>query len=134
MCLRAFPDFDVVGQAADGISALQICQETLPDVVLMDIYMPDMDGVMATRLIRAQFPEVKVVAITSSSSRADVQSMLNAGAIGYIFKDVDIDQLADVIRLAASGRPLATGWLMQSPIDPSTSETGSTSGDAAAET
>ena len=102
--LKVFDDLDLVGEAASGEAAVQLCAQVLPDVVLMDLMMPGMDGVTATRLIRKQFPKVQVIALTSFKEQELVQNALQAGAIGYLLKDVSADDLARSIRAAHSGR------------------------------
>ncbi|MDI6694409.1 MAG: response regulator transcription factor [Anaerolineales bacterium] len=102
--LKVFDDLELVGEAESGEAAIQLCGQFLPDVILMDLMMPDMDGTTATRLIRQQFPQVQVVALTSFKEQDVVQSALQAGAIGYLLKDVSADELARAIRAAHSGR------------------------------
>jgi NarL family two-component system response regulator LiaR len=102
--LKVFDDLELAGEAANGEDAIQLCAQVLPDVVLMDMVMPDMDGVTATRVIRQQFPEVQVIALTSFKEKGLVQDALQAGAIGYLLKDVSADTLAQAIRAAHAGR------------------------------
>ena len=102
--LKVFDDLQLAGEAESGAAAIQLCPEVVPDVVLMDMVMPDMDGAAATRLIRQQFPHVQVIALTSFKEGDLVKHALEAGAIGYLLKDVSADELADAIRAAHSGR------------------------------
>jgi NarL family two-component system response regulator LiaR len=102
--LKVFDDFELAGEAPDGQAAVQLCAKLRPDVVLMDMVMPDMDGATATRLIRQQFPSVQVLALTSFKEENLVQGALQAGAIGYLLKDVTADELARAIRAAHAGR------------------------------
>jgi NarL family two-component system response regulator LiaR len=102
--LMVFDDLELAGEAASGEDALQLCAQVLPDVVLMDMVMPDMDGVTATRAIRQQFPKVQVIALTSFKEEGLVQNALQAGAVGYLLKDVSADELAGAIRAAHAGR------------------------------
>jgi two-component system, NarL family, response regulator LiaR len=102
--LKVFDDLEMAGEAASGQEAIQLCAELQPDVVLMDMVMPDMDGAAATRLIRKQSPQIQVLALTSFKEEILVQSALQAGAIGYILKDVSADELAQAIRAAQAGR------------------------------
>jgi NarL family two-component system response regulator LiaR len=103
--LRAFDDLLMVGEAEHGAEALQRCEALRPDVVLMDLIMPTMDGATATRLIREQFPDTQVIALTSFQEEGLVQRALQAGAIGYLLKNVSADELAAAIRAAHAGRP-----------------------------
>lgn len=102
--LQVYDDLELVGEAADGEAAIQLCARILPDVILMDIVMPDIDGVTATRVIRQRFPTVQVIVLTSFKEEGLVQSALQAGAIGYLLKDVTADELAQAIRAAHAGR------------------------------
>jgi len=102
--LQVYDDLELAGEAADGEAAIQLCARILPDVILMDIVMPDIDGVTATRVIRQRFPTVQVIALTSFKDEGLVQSALQAGAIGYLLKDVTADELAQAIRAAHAGR------------------------------
>ena len=102
--LSAFDDLELAGEAESGAAAIRLCGEILPDVILMDMVMPDMDGAAATRLIRQQFPQVQVIALTSFKEGDLVKNALEAGAIGYLLKDVSADELVDAIRAAHAGR------------------------------
>jgi NarL family two-component system response regulator LiaR len=102
--LKAFDDLQLAGEAENGEVALRLCTEVLPDVILMDMVMPDMDGAAATRLIRQQFPQVQVIALTSFKEGDLVKNILEAGAIGYLLKDVSAEELAQAIRAAHAGR------------------------------
>jgi NarL family two-component system response regulator LiaR len=102
--LKIFDDLELAGEAADGHEALARCAQVNPDVVLMDLVMPEMDGATATRTIRQQFPNVQVLALTSFKDVQLVQNVLQAGAIGYLLKDVSADELAEAIRAAHAGR------------------------------
>ncbi len=96
-------DLALVGEANNGKEALVKVGETNPDVVLMDLYMPEMDGVEATACIKKEYPNVKVIVLTSFSDQAHVLPALRAGASGYILKDVEPDQLVEAIRSAYKG-------------------------------
>ena len=96
-------DLELVGEANDGKEALVKVGETNPDVILMDLYMPEMDGVEATAYIKKEYPNVKVIVLTSFSDQAHVLPALRAGASGYILKDVEPDQLVEAIRSAYKG-------------------------------
>ena len=102
--LKVFDDLQLAGEAESGAAAIQLCGEILPDVVLMDMVMPDMDGATATRTIRKQFPQVQVIVLTSFKEGELIKNALEAGAIGYLLKDVSADDLVRAIRAAHSGR------------------------------
>lgn len=102
--LSNFPDIAVVAEAADGAQAVEICREHEPDVILMDIAMPNLDGPTTTARIRAAFPHVQVIALTSFVNETQVARAIGAGAISYLLKDVDAAQLAEAIRAAYRGR------------------------------
>ena len=120
--LKAFDDLELVGEAGSGMAAIQLCSEILPDVVLMDMVMPEMDGVATTRAIRQQFPQIQVIALTSFMEGDLVKNALEAGAIAYLLKDVSAEELARAIRAAHSGRatlsPDAAQALVQSSNQP----------------
>lgn len=97
-------DLELVGEAANGEEAIEQCAALRPDVVLMDMKMPVMDGPTAIGHMKAQFPEVSIVALTSFDDEAFAQRALEAGAIGYLFKDVEEDELMSAIRFAGEGR------------------------------
>lgn len=103
--LMAFEDLELVGEAASGEEAVSLCQRTSPDVVLMDLVMPGMDGAQATEEIRESNPDIQVIALTSFKEEDLVQRAMQAGAIGYLLKNVSADELADAIRSAKAGRP-----------------------------
>ena len=94
----------LAGEAENGVAAVKLCGEILPDVVLMDMVMPEMDGATATRAICENYPQVQVIALTSYKEGNLVKNALEAGAIGYLLKDVSADELARAIRAAHSGR------------------------------
>lgn len=103
--LLAFDDLELVGEASSGEEAIAKCNMLQPDVVLMDLVMPGMDGAAATSAIRRHHPQVQVIALTSFKEEELVQGALKAGAIGYLLKDVTADDLANAIRAAHKGRP-----------------------------
>jgi two-component system, NarL family, response regulator LiaR len=114
--LQVFDDLELVGEAADGDAAIQLCARILPDVILMDMVMPDIDGVSATRAIHQRFPSVKVIALTSFKERELVQNALQAGAIGYLLKDISAEELAQAIRAAHAGRSTLSSEVTQELI------------------
>ena len=112
--LAACEDIEVVGSAADGREALELVGQLQPDVVLMDLSMPGMGGVEATRRLLEAHPGVQVVVLTSFSDQEQVLDAVDAGAVGYLLKDADPDDLVDGVRAAAAG---------QSPLDPKVART-----------
>lgn len=107
--LAQVDDIELIGEAGDGRQALERIAVlepagTLPDVVLMDLLMPGMDGITATRRIRSRWPAIEVVALTSFAEEAKVRGALEAGAAGYLLKDADADQVAQAIRGAVAGQ------------------------------
>ena len=103
--LEEFDDLDLIGEAGDGEMALHACRESCPDVVLMDMLMPRMDGVTAIARIRQICPDTQFIALTSFSDETNVQNALKAGAISYLMKNVSGDELANTIRRAHVGQP-----------------------------
>lgn len=102
--LHVDPELVIVGEATNGSEALALARELRPDVVLMDVLMPGMDGIAATRAIRHELPETEVLALTSVVEDASVIEIMRAGAIGYLLKNVDSEELCKAIHAAAVGR------------------------------
>lgn len=127
MFLALDPELDVVGEAADGAEAVRLAQELKPDVVLMDLLMPIMDGIAATTAIRRAVPDTEVLALTSVLEDASVTGAVRAGAIGYLLKDTQADELRRAIRAAAAGQvqlsPQAAARLMREVRAPDSPET-----------
>jgi NarL family two-component system response regulator LiaR len=115
--IRTKADLKLLGEARDGQQALRLCEEFAPDVVLMDLVMPRMDGVAATRAIRERWPQVQIIALTSFKDKDMVQDALRAGAISYLLKDVSVDELAEAIRAAHAGRPTLAPEAAQALIE-----------------
>jgi DNA-binding NarL/FixJ family response regulator len=109
-------DLDFVGEAGNGEEAIEQCAALRPDVVLMDLKMPVMDGPTAIEHIRARFPEVQIVALTSFDDESLAQRALEAGAIGYLFKDAEEEELISAIRLASEGRGVLAPEAMQALV------------------
>lgn len=102
--LKIKPDLQLAGEASNGREAVEVCGRVQPDVVLMDLMMPEMSGAAATAAIRKQWPQVQVIALTSFEEKELVRETLKAGAIGYLLKNVAADDLAAAIREAHAGR------------------------------
>jgi NarL family two-component system response regulator LiaR len=122
--LLVYDDLDLVGEAGSGEEAIRQCEKIQPDVVLMDLVMPGMDGAAATRVIRERWPDVQILALTSFKEKELVEGALRAGAIGYLLKNVSADALADAIRAAYDGQstlaPEAALALIQATREPPT--------------
>jgi NarL family two-component system response regulator LiaR len=103
--LLAFDDLELIGEAKNGEEAVAICNRLQPDVVLMDLKMPGMDGAAATREIKKHWPKMEVIALTSFKEKSLVENAMEAGAIGYLLKNVSADELVDAIRNAYNGEP-----------------------------
>jgi two-component system, NarL family, response regulator LiaR len=104
MFLSLDPELEVVGEARDGAEAVRMAHELQPDVVLMDLLMPVMDGIQATATIRRELPDTEVLALTSVLEDSSVVGAVRAGAIGYILKDTEADELRRAIKAAAAGQ------------------------------
>ncbi len=115
--LSGFDDLELVGEAGTGREALDLCATAQPDVILMDIMLPDTDGITITRTIRAQYPNVQVVMLTSSLDEGLVRSALQAGAIGYMLKNIAIDEMAATIRAVHAGKPTLSPEAAQTLIN-----------------
>jgi DNA-binding NarL/FixJ family response regulator len=102
-------DVEVVGEAADGLEAVELARETRPDLILMDITMPGLDGLEAMRQVKREMPEVKIVVLTVSDDEADLFEAISAGAQGYLLKDLKAQQLFDVIEGVTRGEAFFSG-------------------------
>lgn len=115
--LKIFDDLQLVGEADSGEAAIRLCAEVLPDVILMDMVLPAMDGAESTRVIRERFPQVQVIALTSFKTGDLVHKALEAGAIGYLLKDVSADELVRAIRAAHEGRATLSPEVAQTLVE-----------------
>jgi NarL family two-component system response regulator LiaR len=118
--LEAFDDLELAGEATNGVEAVRQCLDIHPDVVLMDLVMPEMDGVAATRAIRREDPDIQVLALTSFDDQHLVQGALRAGAIGYLLKNTPIDELASAIRAAHAGKSTLAPEALKALLEAST--------------
>ena len=98
------PDMEVVGQAENGRTAVQMAKELLPDIIIMDVSMPDLNGIEATRQIISQSPSVKIIALSMHSDSLYVSEMLKSGAAGYLLKDCAFEELTEAVRVVTSGK------------------------------
>lgn len=103
--LAVYDDMKLVGEAGDGEEAIRLSESLQPDVVLMDLLMPNMDGVAATRVIKERWPRIQVIALTSFKDKEYVEGALKAGASGYLLKNVSAEELVNAVRRAVSGQP-----------------------------
>ena len=115
--LKIFDGLLLVGEAENGAAAIKLCGEVKPDVILMDMVLPDMDGAETTRQIRRQFQHVQVIVLTSFKEGGLIKKALEAGAIGYLLKDVSADELARAIRSAHAGRAILSPEAAQSLVE-----------------
>ena len=122
MFLATDPELEVVGEASDGSRALEMARELQPEVILMDLLMPGMDGITATGFIRRELPQCEVIALTSVLEDRSVVGAVKAGAIGYLLKDTEADELCRAIKAAAAGKvqlaPEAAARLMREVSTP----------------
>jgi two-component system, NarL family, response regulator LiaR len=102
--IMAFDDLECLGEASNGQEAIDLCEKTNPDVVLMDLMMPVMNGVTATRIMHERWPQLHIIALTSFKEKELVEGALKAGAISYLLKDVSAEELATAIREAMAGQ------------------------------
>ena len=117
MFLNLDSEIEVVGEACNGLDAVQMARHLQPDVVLMDLLMPEMDGIEATARLRRELPEIEVIALTSVLEDSSVVGAIRAGAVGYLLKDTEADELIEAIKAAARGQvhlsPKAAARLMR---------------------
>jgi len=103
--LSVFDDLKLVGEAGDGEEAVRVCEHLQPDVILMDLLMPKMDGVTAIKAIKTRWPQIQIIALTSFKEKEYVEGALKAGANGYLLKDVSAEELVNAICKAVAGQP-----------------------------
>ena len=103
--LMSYDDMQLIGEASNGDEAIRLCQQLKPDVVLMDLMMPVVDGVSATRTIHEKMPDINIIALTSFNEREMVEGALKAGALSYLLKTVSAEELINAIRGAVAGKP-----------------------------
>lgn len=115
--LQAEPDMEVIGLAADGLTAVELAGELSPDIIIMDIGMPGLNGIEATRQIAKRSPRVRIIALSMHSAKKFIMEMFKAGASGYLLKDCEYDELAAAVRTVASGKdyisPSISGILIE---------------------
>jgi two-component system, NarL family, response regulator YdfI len=132
LILETEPDFEVAGEASDGVQAVRLCQELKPEVVLMDLRMPNMDGLTAIERLRREQPEVAVVILTTFNEDELMVRGLQAGARGYLLKDTDRSTLFETLRAAARGETLLKPEIMTRVLSrvaaPASSRSGESTG------
>ncbi len=111
-------DFELVAQGSNGKEAIELCHEFVPDIVLMDVVMPIIDGIEATRKILMQHPNIKILALSSFQDDVSVNSMLRSGAVGYVLKNAPVDELESIIRTVLEGKAVIDATLIQSILQP----------------
>lgn len=107
--LRSWDDIDLLGQGYNGEEAVDLCDQYQPDIVLMDVSMPVMNGIIATRLILARYSHIRIIAMSGIDDSSIVQMMISAGAMGYVLKDAYPDQIANTIRAVHEGKFVVSG-------------------------
>jgi NarL family two-component system response regulator LiaR len=116
--LKAIPDMTLVGEARNGLEAVRLCEQLQPDVALMDMVMPEMDGIAATRILHERFPQMRVVVLTSFGDEAQVQEALRAGATGYLLKTSSAQDIATAIRATMSGQSILSAEAAKALVQP----------------
>ena len=117
--LKVYEDMLLVGEAESGEAAVQLCAKVLPDVILMDMFLPAMDGAATTYAIRQRYPQIQVIVLTSFKEGKLIKNALEAGAIGYLLKDVSADDLVRAIRAAHAGRATLSPEAAQALVEES---------------
>jgi DNA-binding NarL/FixJ family response regulator len=118
--LIGIPDISIVGQAANGSEAVRLCEEVQPDLVLMDVVMPIMDGMQATERIREKYPALKILVLSSFQDHESVHQLLRGGAVGYITKDALANDLVNVIRTTMQGKAVFSPNVIEKLLAPDT--------------
>jgi NarL family two-component system response regulator LiaR len=116
--LMGIPDICIVGQAANGSEAIKLCEDVGPDLVLMDVVMPVMDGMQATERIRDKYPDLKILVLSSFQDHESVHQLLRGGAVGYITKDALANDLVNVIRTTMQGKAVFSPTVIEKLIAP----------------
>ncbi|MGD8515947.1 MAG: response regulator transcription factor [Anaerolineae bacterium] len=111
--LQVSDELTLVGQATNGLEAVELCEQIQPDVILMDLVMPEMDGVAATQVIRERWPSVQIIALTSFQDKDLVRDALQAGATSYLLKNVSMDELIEAVQAANAGRSILAQEALQ---------------------
>lgn len=118
--IRGYDDLHLIGEATNGAEAIALCETLQPDVILMDVIMPNTDGIQATRVIKQKYPHIQVITLSSSSDTDNVMAMIQAGAVSYLLKNVADDELANAIRTAKQGQRVMSPEATQALINAAT--------------
>jgi NarL family two-component system response regulator LiaR len=113
-----YADLSLVSHASNGQEAIDLCEESRPDVIIMDVVMPVMDGIAATRIIHERYPDIKILALSSFQDDESIHEMMSAGAVGYVLKNASLDELANSIRAVHSGANVFSGEVAQTLLRP----------------
>jgi len=116
--LKGISDITIVGQAANGAEAIRVCEDTQPDLILMDVVMPVMDGLQATDIIRIKYPKMKILVLSSFQDHQSVYKMLRSGAVGYISKDSLARNVVNIIRTTMQGNAVLSASVVEKLISP----------------
>lgn len=116
--LIGLPDISIVGQAANGAEAVRLCEEVQPDLVLMDVVMPVMDGMQTTERLREKYPDLKILVLSSFQDHESVHQLLRGGAVGYITKDALTNDLVNVIRTTMQGKAVFSPAVIETLMSP----------------
>lgn len=116
--LRSITDIELVAQGSSGQEAIELCEEHDPDVIIMDVIMPEMNGVEATRIISEKFPSIKVIALSGFQDKDSIQTVLEAGAVGYVLKTSESTDIASTIRAAYQGNTVLSPDVLQTLLAP----------------
>jgi NarL family two-component system response regulator LiaR len=117
--LSVHDDIELVGQGSNGLEAIRLCRQLNPDVILLDVVMPDMDGIQATQEIHELMPNIKILALSGFHDKTSVQGMLSAGAVGYVLKTATSDDLVSAIHAAYDGQSVMSLEVMQTLLQTS---------------
>ncbi|MFZ1769660.1 MAG: response regulator transcription factor [Caldilinea sp.] len=120
--MKEFDELEFVGQASNGQIAIELCEQISPDLMLMDMQMPVLDGIAATRIIHQRHPDIKIIMLTAYAQEAMVHQALQAGATGYVFKDISPDRLLQTIRSVFAGQLTLSPLAAKSLLDTSHAE------------
>ena len=118
LTLAKEPDIEVAGTAGDGKQAVEMCEKNTPDLVLMDIRMPEVDGIQATRLLKKRFPHIRVVMLTTFQDKPNIEMALKAGAEGYLLKTDRITDIAAKLRVLAQGTAVMDSQVLKTLTSP----------------